>query len=180
MSSHLEHTPRNARYLSSGVQNELIQVCGETISESIIHDRRLSQFFSVLADETTDVSTTEQLSICVRFVETTHSQIKVRVEFLGFVAITSTTGESIAKAILSILDKLGLDVYLLHGQGYDGASNMSGKFRGVQAIVKSRVPSAVYLHCRAHSLNLAIVHSCDNSHVRNMFGTVQKVAVFFW
>ena len=40
-------------------------------------------------------------------------------------------------------------------------------------------PSAVYLHCRAHSLNLAVVHSCSNSHVRNMFGTVQKVAVFF-
>ena len=94
MSSHLEHSPRNARYLSSGIQNELIQVCGETIRESIIHDCRLSQFFSVLADETTDVSTTEQLSIiCVRFVETTGSQIKLREEFLGFVAVTSTTGE---------------------------------------------------------------------------------------
>ena len=59
---------------------------------------------------------------------------------------------------------------------------MSGKFRGVQAIIRSRVSSAsaVYLHCRTHSLNLAVVHSCDNSHVRNMFGTVQKVAVFFW
>ena len=58
---------------------------------------------------------------------------------------------------------------------------MSGKFRGVQAMVKSCVPSAVYLHCRAHSLNLrvAVVHSCDNSHPRNMFGTVQKVAGFF-
>ena len=54
---------------------------------------------------------------------------------------------------------------------------MSGKFRGVQAIIKSCVPSAVYLHCRAHSLNLAVVHSCDNSRVHNMFGTVQKVAV---
>lgn len=56
---------------------------------------------------------------------------------------------------------------------------MSGKFQGVQAIVRSRVPSAVYLHCRAHSLNLAVMHSCSNSHVRNMFGIVQKVAVFF-
>ena len=77
------------------------------------------------------------------------------------------------------MEKWGLDINLLRGQGYDGASNMSGKFRGVQAIVKSRVPSAVYLHCRAHSLNLAVVHSCDNSHVHNMFGTVHKVAVFF-
>ena len=77
--------------------------------------------------------------------------------------------------------KWGLDINLLCGQGYDGASNMSGKFRGVQAMVKSCVPSAVCLHCRAHSLNLhvAVVHSCDNSHPRSMFGTVQKVAGFF-
>ena len=105
--------------------------------------------------------------------------MKLREEFLGFVAVISTTGENIPELILFTLESWGLDVNLLRGQVYDGASNMSGKFKGVQAVVRSRVPSAVYLHCRAHSLNLAVVHSCSNSHVRNMFGTVQKVAVFF-
>ena len=88
----------------------MIQVCGEIIRELIIHDCQLSQFFS---HETTDVSTTEQLSICVRFVENTGSQIKLREEFLGFVAVTSTTGESIAEVILSTLEKWGLDVNIL-------------------------------------------------------------------
>ena len=83
------------------------------------------------------------------------------------------------KTTVSTLESWGLDINLLQGQGYDGASNMSGKFRGVQAVVKSCVLSAVYLHCTAHSLNLAVVHSYSNSHVRNMFGTVRKVAVFF-
>ena len=108
--------------------------------------------------------------------------MKLREEFLGFIAITSTTRESIAEVILSTLENWGLDVSLLRGQGYDGTSNISGKFRGLRATVRSRVPSAVYLHCRAHSLNLAVVHccSCSNSHVHNMFGTVQKVAVFFF
>ena len=175
----MEHSPRNARYLSSGIQNELIQICGETIRESIVHDCQLAHFFTILADETTDVSTTEQLSICVRFVDTSGSQVKLREDFLGFIAVTSTTGESIAEVILSALEKWGLDIDLLRGQGYDRASNMSGKFKGVQAVIKNCVPSAVYLHCRAHSLNLAVVHSCDNSHVRNMFSIVQKVAVFF-
>ena len=157
----------------------MIQVCGETIRESLICNCRLDKFFSVLVDETTDVSTTEQLSICVRLVDTTGSQVKLREVFLGFVAVTSTIGENITEVILSTMESWGLNVNLLRGQGYDGASNMSGKFRGVQAVVRSRVPSAVYLHCRAHSLNLAVVHSCSNSHVRNMFGTVQKIAVFF-
>ena len=47
LSNHLEYSPRNARYLFSGIQNELIQVCGETIRESLVHDCRLAQFFSV-------------------------------------------------------------------------------------------------------------------------------------
>lgn len=47
LSNHLEHSPRNARYLSPSIQNELIQVCGETIRESLVSDCRLAQFFSV-------------------------------------------------------------------------------------------------------------------------------------
>ena len=117
LSNHLKHSPRNARYFSSGIQNELIKICGETIRESIVHDCQLAHFFTILADETTDVSTTEQLSICVRFVDTSGSQVKLREDFLGFIAVTSTTGESIAEVILSALEKRGLDIGLLRGQG---------------------------------------------------------------
>ena len=102
-------------------------------------------------------------------------QVKLWEEFLGFVSVSSITGENIAKVIISTLESWGLDVNLLRGQGYAGASNMSGRFRGVQGVVKSCVPSAVYLHCWAH---LAVLHSYNNSHVHNMFGSVQK-AVFF-
>lgn len=45
-----ELSPRNARYVSSRIKNELIQVCGETIS--LVYDCRQAKFFSVLADET--------------------------------------------------------------------------------------------------------------------------------
>ena len=49
LSNHLEHSPRNAQYLSSGVQNKLIQVCGETIRDSLIRDCRLAHFFFSLS-----------------------------------------------------------------------------------------------------------------------------------
>ena len=110
--------------------------------------------------------------------ETLSDKVTIREEFLGFVSVTSTTGENLARVILSNLSEWGLDIALLRGQGYDGASNMSGKFAGVQALVKEQALLAVYLHCRAHSLNLAIVHSSENAHVRNMFGIVQQVAVY--
>lgn len=58
-------------------------------------------------------------------------------------------------------------------QGYDGAANMAGVHRGVQAIIRQSIPDAVYVHCKAHSLNLAIGHACKEPLVQNMIGTLQ-------
>ena len=42
-----------------------------------------------------------------------------------------------------------------------------------------RSPKAVYMHCNAHCLNLAIVHSCDIPVIRNMIGTLNEICSFF-
>ena len=56
----------------------------------------------------------------------------------------------------SKLLELGLDIEHLVGQCYDGASNMSGSGKGVAAKVQEVVPNALYVHCHAHLLNLAL------------------------
>ena len=53
---------------------------------------------------------------------------------------------------------------------------MFGKYRGVQARIKNIVPGAVYTHCKAHNLNLSIVHACREPLVRNMMNTLQEIA----
>ena len=102
---HLNNCPQNAQYLSPRIQNELIDTCGDHVREGIVADCQNACYFSVIADETTDVSTTEQLSICVRFVETLSDKVTIREEFLGFVSVTSTTGENLARVILSNLSE---------------------------------------------------------------------------
>ena len=73
------------------------------------------------------------------------------------------------------MDEHSLGLEKLRAQGYDRASNMSGKTNGVQALVRNHSPDAVYVHCKAHCLNLAIVHtcSCKEPVVRTMMATVQ-------
>jgi hypothetical protein len=44
----------------------------------------------------------------------------------------------------------------LHGQGYDGASAMSGSISGVAQRIKEFCPNAHFIHCLAHCLNLAV------------------------
>ena len=53
---------------------------------------------------------------------------------------------------------------------------MAGHIRGVAARILHKNPLALYTHCYSHVLNLVIVKSCSMSQIRNMFGTVQKVA----
>jgi len=52
-------------------------------------------------------------------------------------------------------------------------------FRGVQKFVTDKAPRALYVHCAAHSLNLAIGKSCDVPALRNCIGSVSSVANFF-
>ena len=133
-------------------------------------------FFTILADETTDMSNTEQLCISIQFVDETCSKHE---EFLGFVSLARTTGEAVATSILEALQTWPVDVKNCRGQGYDGASSMSLATRGTQAFIRQRSPKAVYMHCNAHCLNLAIVHSCDIPMIRNMIGTLNEICFFF-
>ena len=63
-----------------------------------------------------------------------------------------------------------LDPSKMHGQAYDGASNMSGKISGAAAGIQSQYPLALYTHCASHCLILA---SFQDRSVRNMIGVVK-------
>lgn len=88
------------------------------------------------------------------------------------------TGENLANTIIELLEKLGLSINYLRGQGYDGAANMSGKFKGTQTYILKQQPLAVYIHCYSHCLNLALVKACSIQPVRNMIGIVEEVTNF--
>ena len=123
------------------IQNDAL--VGLEVKESILDDVRLAGWFSVMADECTDVATLEQMSMCIRFVDESHSDPQVREEFVGFVQLDSTDAAFISEAILQFLKDCNLNISNLRGQGYDGASVMAGKVSGVSTriLTKSTVPS---------------------------------------
>jgi len=45
------------------------------------------------------------------------------------------------------------------GLGFDGASTMSGNRTSVQTRLRLHAPSAIYVHCRCHLLQLAAVNA---------------------
>jgi len=66
----------------------------------------------------------------------------------------------------------------MYGQGYDGAANMAGRFKGTQTVVRETYPKALYVHCAAHSLNLAVSAACGIQAIRNCLGVLEKMYCF--
>ncbi|XP_025413148.1 52 kDa repressor of the inhibitor of the protein kinase-like [Sipha flava] len=147
LNDHLQNSAANATYTSHRIQNELINICNEVLLEHIIKDVKESQFFSVIADESCDISGIEQLSLGVRFVhKMSTGKFCVREEFLGFVPLQRLDAETISEQILSTLIKFGLDLSKMVGQAYDGCSTMAGKISGVRKRIEDKYPNANFFH----------------------------------
>ena len=173
--NHLETAGANATYISWGIQNEILEICNKIIIKKLVTEVNAAKAFVVLADETTDVSNKEQLTLCVRYV---HNN-KLHEKFLQFVEIKSLTGEALALSIIGSLEALGLNLKSLCGQGYDGAAAMSGHIKGAQKIISDKFPAATYVHCAAHNLNLCLSGSSNVVEIRNSLGVIEKCYAFF-
>jgi len=133
--------------------------------------------FSIIADEATDSSNCEQLSVVLRFFD---SEMDVREEFMGSVECENVvTGEALAATFLKTIDDWKLDRQNLFGQAYDGAGSMAGATKGVAARILCQYPKACYVHCTSHVLNLCIVQTASIPDVRNMMDIASRIARFF-
>ncbi|CAN8017316.1 unnamed protein product [Ixodes persulcatus] len=154
LTEHIRTAGSNALNTSPTIKNEIISIIGNLIQDKIVEAVLKPDFFAVLADETSDVSQTEQFSLCVRYVEP--STMTIREDFLCFLAVEDVSASNLAHTLKHELLKLGLNLKLMRGQGYDGAAVMSGAFRGVQALIRDEFPTALYTHCSSHSLNFCL------------------------
>ena len=164
---------KNCTMISKTIQNDLIVCMGSVIKDIIIDRIKTAQFYTLLLDETTDVSKSSQLTVCIQYVDV--KDCKLQEDFVGFFTVKDATGEGLKLLLLSILKKSGLSLENLRGQGYDEGSNMSGRFEGLQALIHTDQPLAIYCHCYSHSLNLVLSKSCQMQPFLNMFGTVGGV-----
>ena len=174
LSEHLRIASGNSKYISHRIQNELVALCGNQIRDKIVKECIAAKYFSIIVDETTDVSVKEQVSLNLLF---TTSDAKRHEEFVSFEETSDTTGETLYNLITGKLQELGLDIRNIVGLGFDGAANMSGKVKGVRGRFQ-HVGTAEYVHCRSHTLNLAIVNTCSEGAVRNMYNTVSETVNF--
>jgi len=128
--------------LSNRSQNDIITSLGTFIRREIQNQiKSNAQIFSILLDETTDVSHKEQVSFVVCYV----SDMEIKERFLQVCTVESTTGKELENVVISLLQENGLDLKN-RGQGYDGAANMSGMYKGLQSRIRTHNEKALYVH----------------------------------
>ena len=177
LEQHLKKCPKNASYISKSTQNELIKCCGEVITNMIVNEVKESKFFSIIADEASDCSNKEQMSIVLRFVD---KNMNIREDFIKFVHCKwGLSGADLATIVLKALDDLKLSVQDCRGQGYDRAGAVSGHVNGLSAHILRLNEKAIYTHCYSHRLNLSICESCSVSLVRNVLAQIKELSYFF-
>ena len=93
-----------------------------------------------MADESSDISSKEELSVCGRWIE----NAKVVEHFLGIVQAKKVTAKALTQYLLDFLQEHGIPIQKLRGLEFDGASAMSGSKGGVQIQMRYHPPSALY------------------------------------
>ena len=154
---------RTNKYTSHEVQNDLLKVMALNILMSVgarLHD---AMFFTIMADETTDASNREQVTIILRWVD--DADFSVHEEFVGLYTVPWTDSNALASIIKDALVRLNLPLSKATGQCYDGAANMSGIRNGIAAQLSKGEAKAVYIHCYGHSLNVAAADTIKSSKV---------------
>lgn len=111
------------------------------------------KWYTIMVDETTDLSNIEQMVLCLRYVD---DNLDVNEEVIGLHSLESTSADIIMLTIQDILLRLNLSINNCRGQCYDGASNMSGVRSSVVTRLAVLEPRSLYTHCYGHALNLAV------------------------
>lgn len=108
-----------------------------------IKDSMKGQKFSLLVDESTDVSSTEPMAVCVCYYNT--ELIKVVNQFLGQEEVVSSTGENLFNAIKKVLNKYNLKCEDIIGYSSDEANNVSGQNNSVWSRIKEASLNVVHM-----------------------------------
>lgn len=127
------------------------------------------QKFSVIIDETTDVSTSKCLCVIIRYFDFAIS--KVRDRFLTLIKLNSSDAKSIYNSIYKCFEELKIPIKNCVGFGSDNASVMVGRKGGVRALLLKENPYMFTMGCLCHSLNL-----CSSSAAKMIPTNVEVLA----
>ena len=147
---------KTSKFISADIQNEMLEIMALRVLREIAQNIQNALIYTIMADETADVSNKEQLVLCIRWVD---DDLVVHEDFIGMHPLKDTSADHIVFIIKDILQRMNLRLEDARGQCYDGAAAMAGSKTGVATQIKAINGKCLYTHCYGHALNLAVADS---------------------
>ncbi|XP_067135315.1 zinc finger MYM-type protein 1-like [Centruroides vittatus] len=165
------------RDTSSAIQNDLIVSISSVITDRIKQELEQTEFVALILDETSDIINKSQLSTVLRFVD---QNGKTRERFLYFTDISShRSAVAFLENVKIVLNDFKCGSKLI-AQTYDGTAVMADQVNSLNVKVKELYPTAVFVHCYGHMLNLTLQQSSLNiKECRVFFQTLSGLSEFF-
>lgn len=142
-----------ARTKATAIINNVI---GDENFRNVCEDLRSTKF-SLIIDESTDLSTQKHLCVVVRYVV----QDCAKDFFFKLIKIEDAKAESIYNILIENFNKYKIPYKQnLIGFASDGANVMFGKHNSVMALLKKDIPGLYVMKCICHSFHLCASYAC--------------------
>lgn len=136
--------------------------------------------FSILVDESTDISTSKNLCIVVKYYDEINN--KVASKFYELLNIFKEANTSNAQHLYSLICasfvKMNIDIKNIIGFGSDGCNTMMGAHNSVASRFRDNCPGIVIVKCICHSLHICASEACKRL-PRNCEDFARNVYNFF-
>lgn len=137
--------------------NIIRQGLGFRFSEELI-DRLKVTKFSIIPDETTDVSSDKQLAVCVVYFD--YEKNESVTSFYDMVVVEKCDLVSLYAAIKRCFQEKDIPLDNIIGFSSDTCSVMFGETQSVVALMKSEFPHIKFVKCNCHMIHLCVSHAC--------------------
>ncbi|KAK3909738.1 Zinc finger protein 862 [Frankliniella fusca] len=139
------HRTKCSKLIVNVVAPAMLTALVEDLSDSV---------FSLIVDESTDISTTKFLATMIKYYSKTDNVLKT--EFLGLIGVYRATADALWSSLKEHLTGLGINYQKqCKGLGTDGASTLCGGTHSVFTLMKAEIPDLQIVKCVCHSLHNA-------------------------
>ena len=142
--------------MSADSQNKIINSIGKQLQKFIVGEINAAGIYSIAMDCTTDSSHADQLSIIIRYL---NRSLDIVERLVSVQRVKESSAEGLFNTLQEILKESSLSLKDAVGQSYDGASVMTGKYKGVKTLVQQVNPQCTF----DHVLNLVIMEACGQN-----------------
>ncbi|KAF9406904.1 hypothetical protein HW555_012882 [Spodoptera exigua] len=136
--------------------NTIKTVLGPILTQELI-DKLKKTPFSIIMDETTDISVKKQCALAVIYYDEVDC---VRTQFLDIYEVKSGKAEDLCNSLLTWLEDRQIPLKNFVGFASDTTNSMVGEHHSVFSHLKQKVPHIACIKCSCHMIHLVASKAC--------------------